>query len=142
MNNYFIKKVYAANLKKYNTYGNEAIASYYTYQKDYGKIEITGPWESPFKYISSIDSSSQQEKFILRNSWSKKEDRRPLDTEFVNWLKRDLPVTKKKKNSSLSKPLEKNSIEDRLGKLKILFEKGLITKKEYEMKRKDIIDNL
>ena len=60
-------------------------------------------------------------------------------------------VTKKVKNSSSetnndsnNKSINNNedSIEERLKKLKSLFDKELINKKEYEAKRKEILDEM
>lgn len=50
-----------------------------------------------------------------------------------------------KKNTSTKKEINNDagpSLEQKLAKIKELFEKGLITKEEYDKKRKDIIKNL
>ncbi len=64
-----------------------------------------------------------------------------LRKEHLNWtvvgLRTFMPTPEK-----LEKPAPSMSLEERLGQLKQLFDKGLITPEEYELKRKEILSEL
>jgi len=58
-------------------------------------------------------------------------------TTHYNWAIVDLEALNR-----VEKPATEMSIEERLQKLKELFEKGLITQEEYEQKKKEILEGL
>jgi hypothetical protein len=59
--------------------------------------------------------------------------------DFIDGDLKDIKEIHKKTKTDVKEEIKEENIEERLGKLKELFEKKLITRKVYEEKMKDIL---
>jgi hypothetical protein len=59
--------------------------------------------------------------------------------DFIEGDLKDIKEIHKKTKTDVKEEIKEENIEERLGKLKELFEKKLITRKVYEEKMKDIL---